>query len=132
MLAGIGEPAADALIPLLGEEREAQAGAMAALAGIGGPAIPALVKALENENSAVRIGAAGVLERLGWKPADPEEEIAWLIALQRWQEAAEAGGPAINHLAARLGDPDAAGADLRDGGPGRDRGACCPRWFSAR
>ncbi|HQP71245.1 MAG TPA: HEAT repeat domain-containing protein, partial [Methanoculleus sp.] len=107
-LAGIGEPAADAIIPLLGEEREAQAGAMAALAGIGGPAIPALVKALENENSAVRLGAAGVLERLGWKPADPEEEIAWLIALQRWQEVAEAGGTAINHLAARLGDPDAA------------------------
>ncbi len=49
-LAGIGEPAADAIIPLLGEEREAQAGAMAALAGIGGPAIPALVKALRGQD----------------------------------------------------------------------------------
>jgi len=107
-LVGIGAPAVGALIPLLDEEGDAQAGALAALIGIGDPAIPSLLKTLSDENSVIRLGVAGVLERLGWEPADLEEKIAWLIALQRWRDLAEIGGPALEHLVARLGDTDAA------------------------
>jgi len=107
-LIGIGAPAVSALIPLLGEDGDAHAGAAAALTGIGDPALAPLAEALVDENSRVRMGAAGVLERLGRVPAGVEEQAVYLIALQRWSEIVDLGAPAVDLLVARLGDPDTA------------------------
>ncbi|WP_241481305.1 HEAT repeat domain-containing protein [Methanoculleus sediminis] len=108
-LIGIGAPAVDALIPLLGEEGDGQAGATAALTGIGDPAVEPLAGALGGENSSIRMGAARVLEKLEWAPEEgTEEEIVYLIALQRWPEVVELGAPAVDLLVARLGDLDEA------------------------
>lgn len=108
-LIGIGAPAVDALIPLLGEEGDGQAGATAALTGIGDPALEPLAGALDGENSSIRMGAARVLEKLEWAPeGGAEEEIVYLIALQRWAEIVELGAPAVDLLTARLGDLDEA------------------------
>ncbi len=122
-LVGIGEPAVDALIPLLGEDGDGHAGAAAALTGIGEASVPPLVGALDDGSARTRMGAALVLKRLGWAPAGVEEQAAYLIALQRWPDAAGLGAPAVAPLAARLADPDpavqagAAAALLRIGAP---------------
>jgi HEAT repeat protein len=107
-LIGIGAPAIGALIPLLGEDGDGHAGAAAALAGIGDPALAPLAEALVDENSRVRMGAARVLEGLGWVPAGVEEQAVYLIALQRWPEIVDLGPPAVDPLVSRLGDPDTA------------------------
>jgi HEAT repeat protein len=108
-LIGIGAPAVDSLIPLLAEEGEGQAGAAAALTGIGAPALEPLVGALGSENSSIRMGAARVLEQLGWAPEPgTKEEIVSLIALQRWPDVAEIGAPAVEFLVPLLGDLDPA------------------------
>ncbi|WP_301677416.1 HEAT repeat domain-containing protein [Methanoculleus methanifontis] len=108
-LIGIGAPVVDALIPLLAEEGDGQAGAAAALTGIGDPALEPLAGALGNENSSIRMGAARVLGNLGWVPEPgTEEEIVHLIALQRWQEVVDIGDSAVDLLVARLGDLDEA------------------------
>ena len=108
-LIGIGAPAIDALIPLLGEEGDGQGGATAALAGIGAPTLKPLAGALSNESSSIRMGAARVLEQLGWVPeGGTEEEIVHLIALQRWPEIVSLGAPAVDPLVTRLGDLDPA------------------------
>ena len=105
-LIGIGASAVDALIPLLGEEGDGQGGAAAALAGIGEPALKPLAGALSNESSSIRMGAARVLEQLGWVPEGGTEEIVYLIALQRWVEVVGLGAPAVDLLVARFGDLD--------------------------
>ncbi|MCM2466020.1 PBS lyase [Methanoculleus sp. CWC-02] len=105
-LVGIGAPAIGSLIPLLGEDGDGHAGAAAALTGIGDPALPPLVEALGDENFLTRMGAATVLERLGWAPTGVEEQAVYLIALQRWSEIVDLGAPAADLLVARLGDPD--------------------------
>lgn len=105
-LIGIGAPAVEALIPLLGEDGDGHAGAVDALTGIGDVASQALVEALGDENARARMGAAIVLERNGWVPAGEEEQVAYLIALQRWQDVIGLGASAVDHLTARLGDPD--------------------------
>lgn len=105
-LVGIGAPAIDALIPLLGEDGDGHAGAEAALTGIGDAAREPLVEALGDENGRTRMGAAMVLRRLGRAPAGVEEQAAYLIALQQWPEVAALGAPAVDPLAARLGDLD--------------------------
>ncbi len=108
-LVGIGAPAVDALIPLLGEEGDGQAGAVAALTGIGAPALEPLAGALGHENSSIRMGAARVLEQFGWVPeGGTKEEIVHLIALQRWPEVVGLGAPAVDLLVPRLGDLDPA------------------------
>ncbi|PKL61945.1 MAG: PBS lyase [Methanomicrobiales archaeon HGW-Methanomicrobiales-2] len=106
-LVGIGAPAAEALIPLLGEDGDGQAGAAAALTRIGDAALPLLADALGGEYSLTRMGAATVLERLGWVPTGVEEQAAYLIALQRWSETVDLGAPAVDLLMARFCDPDA-------------------------
>lgn len=107
-LVGIGEPAVDALIPLLGEDGDGHAGAAAALTGIGDASVPPLLAVLEDGNARTRMGAARVLTRLGQVPAGVEEQAAYLIALQRWPEVITLGAPAVVPLAARLADPDPA------------------------
>lgn len=122
-LVGIGAPAVDALIPLLGEEGDGYAGAAAALTAIGNVSVPPLIGALEDENARTRMGAALVLKRLGWVPAGVEEQAAHLIALQQWPDVAALGAAAVTPLAARLADPDpavqagAADALVRIGAP---------------
>ena len=106
-LIGIGAPAIAPLIPLLGEEGDGHAGAVAALTGIGDDAREPLVGALNDENARARMGAAVVLGRLGWVPAGVEEQAGYLVALQRWQDVVGLGEPAVDLLAARLGDQDA-------------------------
>jgi HEAT repeat protein len=107
-LVGIGEPAVNALIPLLGEDGDGHAGATAALTGIGDVSVPPLLEALEDENARIRMGAALVLKRLGRVPVGVEEQAAHLIALQQWPDAAGLGATAVAPLAARLADPDPA------------------------
>ncbi|NLA38283.1 MAG: PBS lyase, partial [Methanomicrobiales archaeon] len=122
-LISIGAPAIDSLIPLLGEEEDGHAGAVAALTGIGDDARESLVAVIGDRSARTRMGAAMVLERLDWTPAGVEEEAAYLVALQRWPDAAGLGGPAAEPLAALLGDLDegvqagAAEALLRIGPP---------------
>ncbi|MFA7197654.1 MAG: HEAT repeat domain-containing protein [Methanoculleus sp.] len=106
-LIGIGAPAADPLIPLLGEDGDGHTGAVIALTGIGDAALPPLLGALGDENARTRMGAGLVLKRLDRVPAGIEERIACLIALQRWLEVVELGAAAVDPLAARLGDADA-------------------------
>ncbi len=105
-LVGIGEPAIGALIPLLGEGGDGHAGAAAALTRIGDAALRPLAEALGDENSLTRMGAATVLERLGWVPTGAEEQAVYLIALQRWLEVVDLGAPAADLLAAWFGDPE--------------------------
>ena len=106
-LVGIGAPAVGALIPLLGEDGDGYAGAEAALTGIGDAAREPLIKALGDEDARTRMGAAMVLRRIGRIPAGVEGEAAYLIALQQWPEVVGLGAPAVDLLAARLGDRDA-------------------------
>ncbi|PKL55548.1 MAG: hypothetical protein CVV35_09395, partial [Methanomicrobiales archaeon HGW-Methanomicrobiales-6] len=75
---------------------------------IGDPALGPLTEALGSEHSLIRMGAARVLERLGWSPGCMDEQTTYLIALQRWPEVVELGAPAADHLAVRFGDPDPA------------------------
>lgn len=105
-LIAIGEPSIDALIPLLGEEGDEYEGAIAALSGIGHVAQEPLLEVLSDNDARIRMGAAMALKRLGWVPTGTEE-VAYLIALQHWQEVSGFGKSAIEHLVARLSDPDA-------------------------
>ena len=105
-LVGIGAPAIGALIPLLGEDGDGQAGAAAALTGIGDAAHEPLVEALGDENARIRMGAAMVLKRAGWVPGGVEEQAVYLIALQQWPDVADLGAPAVDLLVARLADRD--------------------------
>lgn len=107
-LVGIGAPAVGPLISLLGEDGDGHAGAASALTRIGDPALGPLTEALGSEHSLIRMGAARVLERLGWSPGCIDEQTTYLIALQRWPEVVELGAPAADHLAVRFGDPDPA------------------------
>jgi len=106
-LISIGAPAVTPLIPLLGEEGDGHDGAVAALTGIGDDAREPLVGALGDESAGVRMGAAMILERLGWVPAGVGEQVTCLVALQRWRDVVEFGEGAVDILAARLGDQDA-------------------------
>jgi beta-lactamase regulating signal transducer with metallopeptidase domain len=54
-------------------------------------AVEALIAALKDGDVGVRKAAAGALERSGWKPADREQRIRYLLALDKWDEAVAAG-----------------------------------------
>lgn len=105
-LVGIGAPAIGPLISLLGEDGDGHTGAVAALTGIGDASSGSLAAALRDENVLTRMGAATVLGRLGWAPAGEEEQVVYLIALQRWSDTPALGAAAVDPLVARLGDPD--------------------------
>ena len=106
-LIGIGAPAAGPLIPLLGEDGDGHTGAVTALTGIGDAALRPLVEALGDLNARTRMGAGLVLRRLDRVPAGIEEQVVYLIALQRWLEVVDLGVAAVDPLVARLGDADA-------------------------
>ena len=52
-----------------------------------------LTDLLTDENAMTRLGAATVLNRLGWRPGGVDEQAVYLIALQQWQDAREPWGP---------------------------------------
>jgi len=51
--------------------------------------VAALSAALNDENPQVRNAAAQALDQLGWKPANQADEVRYLAALEKWDEAAE-------------------------------------------
>jgi len=87
-----------------------------------------LIKALRDPDKYVRYGVAIALEKNGWIPADPEGNVYFLAASQRWDDIIGLGnvpvGPLIHHLRdydpavrahavkilGELHDPDAKGA----------------------
>ena len=50
-----------------------------------------LLDALKHEDWRARTVSAKLLDQRGWKPANPEQKIRRLIALEKWQEAASTG-----------------------------------------
>lgn len=105
-LINIGAPAVTPLIPLLGEAGDGHDGAVTALTGIGEAAVEPLTDLLTDENAMTRLGAATVLNRLGWRPGGVDEQAVYLIALQQWQDVVSLGAPAVEPLLVRLADPD--------------------------
>ncbi|NLE58736.1 MAG: hypothetical protein GX616_10270, partial [Planctomycetes bacterium] len=66
--------------------------ALRALGEIGGEkATAALVEALQDQDEYARNFAARGLEKSGWKPADRQQRIRYLLALDKWDEAVAAG-----------------------------------------
>ena len=54
----------------------------------------------------VRLGAAEVLDRVGWEPETEEETIRYLIAKEQWASVAAIGASAVEPLIGMLNDPD--------------------------
>ncbi|MCX9086636.1 MAG: HEAT repeat domain-containing protein [Candidatus Methanoperedens sp.] len=73
---------------------------------IGKPAVEPLIKTLEDDNSSIRYEVAKVLEKIGWKPSDEKEQIAYLIAKSDWKKLVQVGKPAVEPLIKVLGDED--------------------------
>jgi len=61
-----------------------------------------LIKALRDPDKYVRYGVALALEKNGWIPPDPEEQVFFLTAAQRWDDIPALRnapvGPLIHHL----------------------------------
>jgi len=61
-----------------------------------------LSKALKDPDKYVRYGVALALEKNGWIPSDPEGQVLFLAAAQRWNDILALGkvpvGPLIHHL----------------------------------
>ncbi len=106
-LSAIGEPAVEPLIVLLAADDDLQLAAIRALAGIGDAALVPLRAALGARNIRTRAGAAEALDRLGWTPEDAGDEVRYLIARERWSDAAGLGEPAAAPLIAAFCGPDA-------------------------
>ena len=79
---------------------------MAALTGIGDDAREPLVGALNDENARARKGLPSSSGGLAGCPRGGRTGRV-LVALQRWQDVVGLGEPAVDLLAARLGDQDA-------------------------
>jgi len=69
-------------------------------------AVPALVGALKDRDKYVRFGAAKALEKMEWRPDNPEEEVRLLIALQAWNPIPGVQSAPIDSVAGYLDDPD--------------------------
>lgn len=111
------------------ESNEVRWASAIALGEIGDEAARAgLKKALKDPDKYVRYGVAIALEKNGWIPADPEGQVYFLAAAQRWDTITDLAkvpvGPLIHHLRdvdpavrahavkilGELHDPDAKGA----------------------
>ncbi|MDG6256023.1 MAG: HEAT repeat domain-containing protein [Methanomicrobiaceae archaeon] len=92
------------LIGLLEDAETAiRAAAIEALGAMGdGRAVPALEPLLQDPYPQVRMEAAWALDRLGWRPADPPQAAAYLVALEQWNRLAEMGAPAVQPLIGAL------------------------------
>jgi len=102
-LVKMGEPAVSDLIQALADsDGDIQIGAGYALEEIGACAMPYLEDALHGSDDLLREKAAEVLGSLGWKPGDETERVQFLIAKDKWVDAAAAGEQAIEPLLASL------------------------------
>jgi hypothetical protein len=119
------------ILPLLSgdESNEVRWAAAIALGELGDEAArEGLIKALRDPDKYVRYGGALALEKNHWIPPDPEGQVYFLAAAQRWDEILVLGrapvGPLIHHLSdydpavrahavkilGELHDPEAKGA----------------------
>lgn len=69
-------------------------------------AVKPLIKALNNKNRYVRGGAAQILYKLGWRPANPVEAATYLAARRKWKELPALGNAAVAPLFRVLRDED--------------------------
>ena len=82
--------------------------ALRALAAIADPqAAETLAAFLTDRNPDVRRSSAEALEKAGWTPKDAAQKAWQLVALGKWDEAAQLGAAAVAPLTAALGDEDA-------------------------
>lgn len=81
------------------------AAALDALLSFGPAAAPAVVPGLSAPEEAQRAHAADILTRLGWTSANASEEVALLIAQQKWAELPEVGEAAVAPLSTILKNP---------------------------
>lgn len=81
------------------------AAALDALLSFGPAATPAVVPGLSAPQEAQRAHAADILTRLGWISANASEEVALLIAQQKWAELPEVGEAAVAPLSTILMNP---------------------------
>jgi len=56
-----------------------------------GAAVQPLTRLFEDPDTGVRKAAARALERIGWRPVDPGEQLAYLIAKEEWEEIQRLG-----------------------------------------
>lgn len=54
-------------------------------------AVQPLIRLLEDTDTGVRKAAAGAVEKIGWKPSDPREQLAHLVAKEDWEEIRRLG-----------------------------------------
>ena len=69
--------------------------ALEALKGLGGAATSVLLEMTLSEKSHQRERAVELLERLGWKPASPDERTLFLVAKGTWAEVGALGDGAV-------------------------------------
>jgi len=104
-LAGIRDAQALPVLTGLLEDAEIaiRAASIEALGAMGdGRVIPALEPLLQDPYPQVRMEAAWALDRLGWRPANPAQVAAYLIALEQWNRLAGMGAPAVQPLIGAL------------------------------
>ena len=75
-----------------------------ALVEIGQPAIKPLADTLKDPDGRMRKAAAEVLQELKWQPADDEQRLRYLVAMQQWEQLAKLGAPAVPALIEALKD----------------------------
>ncbi len=85
-------------------DAEVQTRAVQALASLGRIATAALLATAQAEKESERKQAADLLDRLGWKPESPDEQVLYLIARDRWADVATLGNAAMPTLIAGLRD----------------------------
>ncbi|MDE3084231.1 MAG: HEAT repeat domain-containing protein [Verrucomicrobiota bacterium] len=86
----------------IGEVKKSAAEALGLLGD--SQAIAPLLTGLTDEDSELRQTCAQALQKLNYKPAKVEDNVAYLIALKSWDEAAKLGPPAYEPLVACLSD----------------------------
>jgi len=118
VLVRIGTPAVEPLIAALTGSPMLASEATAVLAKIGAPAVGSLIAALRGSDGSLRRAAAGVLDKMGWRPAQDEISAAYWVVKRQWGKCVEIGAPAAGPLAGALMDSDSgarrAAADALD------------------
>ena len=98
--------AVEALINVM-KERPLRVTAMATLGKVGDKsAITPILAYLDIDTHGYRRSAARALKNLGWEPKNKYEEVAYLIALEKWKELVSVGMPAVKQLIFMLDDPN--------------------------
>jgi HEAT repeat protein len=69
--------------------------ALDALAALGQTATDVLVARLGDTNELLRAQSADILMRLNWQPGNATEQVALLVAKQKWADLAHMGEPAV-------------------------------------